>query len=381
MLRLGVIGLGNRINNVLKCLMETGQTKLIAVADIADKTKILEENNYHNVKIYCNAEDMLQQEKLDGVCIGTRCNLHASYMKIVERYGIPTFLEKPVGINDDDLAVLKSIKNMNHKVVVSFPLRVSPIVEYVKSLIDKGEIGEVMHIQAYNNVNYGRGYYHKWYRNEDITGGLFLQKATHDIDYINYLAGKCKPQSVCAMSSKTYYKGENPAGLKCDECEKRFNCEESIENLRKKNPDYEAEYDGEIMCCFAKDTGNQDSGSFIMNYDTGMHIVYSQNFIVKNTAGRRGACLIGQHGTIDMDFEKNLVVVHKHLENSMQEYKMPDIKGTHYGGDKSLAENFVNVMKGVEKSKTPLNDGILSAEICLYAKKSAAENKFYKIEL
>ena len=26
-----------------------------------------------------------------------------------------------------------------------------------------------------------------WYKDETETGGLFLQKATHDLDYINYL--------------------------------------------------------------------------------------------------------------------------------------------------------------------------------------------------
>ena len=55
------------------------------------------------------------------------------------------------------------------------------------------------HVQAWNNVPYGWCYYQSWYRDENETQGLFLQKATHDFDYINYLVEK-RPVMVCAMN-------------------------------------------------------------------------------------------------------------------------------------------------------------------------------------
>ena len=91
---------------------------------------------------------------------------------------------------------------MNTKTVVSFPLRTSAILLKVKELIDSGKIGTVEHVQAYNNVPYGRGYYHKWYRLESETGGQWLQKATHDLDYINLLLGGLRPIRLCAVKTK-----------------------------------------------------------------------------------------------------------------------------------------------------------------------------------
>ena len=47
----------------------------------------------------------------------------------------------------------------------------------------------------------------------------------------------------------------------------------------------------------------------------------------------------------------------------------------HSGGDKLLVANFIEVMEGSNKSKSPLLDGIISAKMCLSAKKSAKTNK------
>ena len=378
MFRVGVIGYGSRLNSFISTLDKVGGAELVAVTDIVDKKEFLEENGHYGVKQYSDAEEMIENEKLDGICIGTRCSMHASYMAKIAKYGIPTFLEKPVGINEEDLALLSAIEGMEEKVIVSFPLRVSKITEYVKRVLDRGSLGPICQVQAFNNVPYARGYYHKWYRDDSITGGLFLQKATPDIDYVSYLIGEKKPMQICAMASKMYYAGDNPENKKCKDCEKRFTCEESIENLRLADPTYGNSYKGELMCCFAKDTGNQDSGSFIVKYEGGMHVNYSQDFIGKYGAARRGARIICAYGTVEFDFYTNVVKVYHHLENVTEEHKLT-IGGDHFGGDEMLARNFVGVMAGKEKSNTPLSAGILSARICLLAEMSARNDKFYDI--
>lgn len=375
MFKIGVIGYGFRINNVVRQLVETGEVELTAVTDIADKTEFLEKNGHKNVRQYTDADEMMTKEKLDGVCISTRCSTHARYMKLVEKYDIPVFLEKPVGINDNDIELLKSIKGMDDKVVVSFPLRGATAAQYVKKLINMGMIGDIVHIQAYNNVSYGRGYYHGWYRDDSETGGLFLQKATHDLDYIHDILQGMKPVRLCAMTSKMYYKGDKPEGLKCSECPDKEACIESIENIRKNSP----EYGGDPYCCFAKDTGNEDSGTVMIEYDNGMHAVYSQNFVVKHDAGKRGARFIGVLGTIEFDFVTGSVTVYTHMERATQHHTVT-ANGGHYGGDPVLVRNFLNVMKGIEKSQTPLADGIKSAQLCLAAKKSAAEHKYIELD-
>ena len=152
------------------------------------------------VRFYQDPDQMLNNEGLDGVLIGTRCSLHTQLALKVLAKELPLFLEKPVATNMEDLTALTTMGLNKSQVVVSFPLRVTPLVSSAKEIIDSGKIGTVEHVQAYNNVPYGGVYYHAWYRDEKETNGLFLQKATHDLDYLNYLL-QIKPIRICAMKS------------------------------------------------------------------------------------------------------------------------------------------------------------------------------------
>lgn len=377
MLQIGVIGYGGRIGGIVDKLMKSGEVTFTAVADPATEAVQAKaaEKGYEGIRFYTEAEEMLKSEKLDGVLIGTRCSLHTPYALLVAKYGIPMFLEKPVCTTEEDLERLKTILHMNEKTVVSFPLRTSMLLQKVKEIVDSGKLGTVEHVQAYNNVPYGRGYYHKWYRDESETGGLFLQKATHDLDYINYLLGDNRPVRICAMSSKQVFKGNEPAGKLCAECEKADTCPESPKNVAKIG-------DGYVIgpyCCFAVDTGNEDSGSAIVEYESGMHVVYTQNFVARNGAGKRGARLIGYRGTLEFDWVSSKIHVYHHLENVTEEHTLTNKSGSHFGGDMALVENFIGVMKGTEVSHATLAEGILSANMCLMAKKSAAEHVFCDI--
>ena len=380
MLNIGVIGYGYRMNHMVRQMLKTGKVHLSAVMDIDnDKSKelYLSDEECRDIHFYDDAEEMLKSEKLDGICIGTRCHMHTHYAVMAAKYNIPMFLEKPVGICDEDIELLKGILHLNDKIVVSFPLRTSRIVTYVKELLDADKIGKVAHVQAYNNVPYGRGYYHKWHRDESLTGGLFLQKATHDLDYINYLVGDDKPVRICAMKSKQVYKGDKPAGLYCSKCEDADTCPESPENVAKSVPGHIAV---DWPCCFAVDTGNEDSGSAMVEYESGMHVVYSQNFIAKHGAAKRGARLIGAKGTVEFDWYQEQVTFFNHMENVVETHKFNNVQGTHFGGDAKLVDNFINVMLGKEKSRATLEQGILSAHMCILCKRSAEERKFLDIE-
>ena len=377
MLSIGVIGYGGRMNTVANEIKKTGKAKIVAITDTnisAVKEKYVSDEA---VRFYTDAEEMIKSESLDGLCIGTRCDSHTEYTLLAAKYNLPLFLEKPVCTSYEDLARLKAIpREYGERVVVSFPLRLSQAVLYVKEIIDSGKLGKIEHVQAYNNVPYARGYYHKWYRDESITGGLFLQKATHDLDYICYLLGDLKPVRVCAMKSKQIFKGDKPAGLLCENCAEAKECPESPENVRKNNDGYEI---GKY-CCFATDTGNEDSGSAIIEFDSGMHVVYSQDFITRNKAGKRGARLIGYKGTIEFDWFSDEVVIYNHLQNVTERHTLGKTLEGHFGGDARLVESFVGVMLGESASVSSLSDGILSAELCLGAKKSSEEHVFVDIE-
>jgi predicted dehydrogenase len=379
-MKIGIIGYGFRSSCNIDAIMKYDMgVEIAAITELnIEKAKhTLEQKGIttKDISFYEDADEMLDKEKLDGVLIGTRCSLHTKMaVKVITR-NIPLFLEKPVATNIEDLKLLKIVSEKSKgEVVVSFPLRVTPLVKLAKEIILSGKLGTIEHVQAVNNVPYGGVYFHDWYRDESETGGLFLQKATHDLDYINFLLD-LKPTMICAMKSKQIFKGNKPEGLLCKDCNEKETCPEGPFVMKH------IKFDGANgdMCCFAKDTGNEDSGSALIRYETGMHVSYSQNFFARKEAAARGARLLGYNGTLEFDWVKDELKVFMHNTPRVETYKIDSSQMSHGGGDDALALNFIRVMQGKEKSVAPIDAGLLSVLMCLKAVQSAENNTFQDI--
>lgn len=391
MKKIGIIGLGGRISGVWNLVKRQAPDFIIsAVCDVKPEEVIREQlkslgEQESNTVIYRDAEDMLKNAGLDGVLIGTRCSLHSKYAQLVLKYSIPLYLEKPIATNLADLIALRDA-GVGHedRVVVSFPLRMTPLVQRAKEIIDAGIVGVPQHLYAWNNPNYADVYYQDWYRDENETQGLWLQKATHDLDYINYLLGM-KPVLLCAMTAKRVFKGDKPKGLRCVDCNDWDTC--------KQGPKHKFLYAGELAempkkgefekfpkyCSFAEDTGNEDSGTAIIEYETGMHASYTQCFFARKEAGNRGCRIIGYDGTLEFDWAKEELKLYYHHKPQVDTIKINADPATHGGGDDILAGSFIDVVNG-GKSCSDLSAGILSVLMCLCAKKSSINKSFEKIE-
>lgn len=383
MIRLGVIGYGRRMRSVLAMIdrFKAG-TKVVAVVDPhAEALRKESPDALADAKLYDDVDRMLDDAGLDGVLIGTRCSLHAPYaVKVLERH-LPLFLEKPVATSFEQLAALSAAAARSRSpVVVSFPLRVSAMCETARAIIDSGAIGIVEHVQAVNNVPfYAGGYYHGWMRDDQETGGLWLQKATHDFDYINFLVNQ-RPIEICAMESKTVFRGDMPAGLRCVDCSRQEDCMESPYNLFYRQGVTKAVETNEWRCSFAVDTGNHDSASAIIRYESGLHAVYTQNFYTRRGAAARGATLVGYRGTLKFDWYQDEIVVHHHHSNRVERHRFEVDGEGHHGGDKELARDFLNVVTGRGESRAPLAAGLLSAHMCLLARESCRTSGFQTVE-
>ncbi|MBP1991051.1 Gfo/Idh/MocA family protein [Paenibacillus eucommiae] len=382
MTRVAAIGYGLQIRRLLGIMESQDEScKVAAIADVrseAIQNELIKEGvDISGIRFYENADDMLAQGDYAGVFVGTRCSLHTPMALKVLAANLPLYVEKPIATTMSDLVRLRDAhQKSTSPVVVSFPLRVTPHVQLVKEIIDSGLIGTVEHVQAVNNVAYGGVYFHYWYRDERETQGLFLQKATHDLDYLNYVLGT-KPVRVGAMTAKQIFTGSKPAGLMCKHCDEQEICQESPQNLRKAGEEPIGEY-----CCFAEDTGNEDSGSALVQYESGMHVNYSQNFFVRKKAGARGARFMGYKGTVEFDWHSNDVKVYMHHTPRVVTHTIDTsaMTGGHGGGDSALIANFIDIMKGrTAESVAPLEAGLLSALVCLKAKDSAETGAFKEI--
>lgn len=386
-MRIGIVGYGGRINGVLnECVRPVRKDiKLVGIVDPDEaraRARVIEADR-KDVVFYRNLDEMMKKARIDALMIGTRCNLHAPYAIQAAKYDVPLYLEKPVAIDmKQALALEKAFSKTRCRVVVSFPLRVSPICEQVKMHIGKGEVGEPVHISAVNYVPYGTVYWEEKYRDFSITGGLLLQKATHDFDYISYLMGSRIKRVATAATFQKVFGGRNRRGLVCSECGEQAACLESPLNRRKNQTsgikgDHKCLYS--IDCGTAKTGTNEDCSSTVMEFESGAAGAYSQVFFTRRDAATRGAIISGYMGTISFDWYSNdLRLVRHHAPFSMVEKAGEG--ASHFGGDAVLARDFVGLVEGaVKKSRTPIECGIQSVYTCLAAMESTRRGRFVDV--
>src|SRR5262245_41119104 len=137
MSRLGVIGYGKRMCHLLTAIERFNSgAAVVAVVDPREAAlRAAHPESLAGVVFYDDVDRMLDEANLDGVLIGTRCSHHTPYaIKVLER-NLPLFLEKPVAINWEQLAALQEAhERTRSQVVVSFPLRVSPLCELARAI-------------------------------------------------------------------------------------------------------------------------------------------------------------------------------------------------------------------------------------------------------
>ena len=379
MLNIGIIGYGGRVSHMARDLAIWGEPyRIAAVADprheelAASADTVLKETSF-----FATADELLDAGlALDGIMIGTRCFLHTDMACKVAPTGLPLFLEKPVAITFDQVKRLDAaFRDYAAPTVISFPLRLSPMAQTVKQLIDADTIGTVEHVIAFNDVPYGDVYYNRWYRNYEQMGGLFLQKATHDVDYIHYLLGQ-RPAQLCAMKARRIYGGSKPFDLQCKNCDAWETCPESPYNLfRERFQGERVPKDADRWCVFSRGIITEDLGNLIMEYENGVQASYTQNFFARQKAARRGARLYGYKGTIHFDWYENKIHVFKH---QMPTEETIDFTGSmsHFGGDRELLYDWLRALRDGTPSRSPMSAGILSALTCLWARESAETRTF-----
>lgn len=394
-IKLGVIGYGSRIYHVLRYLCKLHhEASVVAIVDprveeIKEKmategeTRLIENlgKDYKNLQFFDSLEEMMNQSEVDGLLIGTRCNTHTDLAIEAMKYQIPLFLEKPVSTTVDQVKRLhQASKSYKSEAVISFPLRMSRFAKKSKDLVDAGEIGKVLQIEAYNHVTYGSVYFHEHYRDFEETGGLWLQKATHDLDVISYILSS-RAKSVAAMHTvHKVFGGNKPKGLTCDQCDQFETCPESpfFDYYHRSGDDVMG--DTKQLCAFGEDVGNlEDQGSALIEYECGTQVSYTQNFYVKNKPAR-GLRIFGEKGLIEFDYytaEIHHTPFHSRDRNTIK----VEHSDSHGGGDPLLAHNFIQVIRGEEKSKAPLKAGIESAYLCLYCRESADKRSFLEVPI
>ncbi|MBQ9770982.1 MAG: Gfo/Idh/MocA family oxidoreductase [Lentisphaeria bacterium] len=405
MIRIGVVGCGLQAATIASYVgVYNDEYEVVAVADVNlenAKSRLAEKKVCvsESCRFFNNVDEFIAAApEVDGIIIGTFCTYHTETACKLEKLGVPLYIEKPVAINLEQLMQLyNTFKNSRTPIEVSLPMRMCALTQKAKALIDSGAIGPVHQAVGYEDTP-GEIYFSTWFRDFEKTGGMFLQKAVHDIDYLFYLTGSI-PTEVCAMRAKTYYQGDKPYDMTCRECPDQATCPEGpvaqFREMGRYNSVAEAvnacslrmNPDGKVgtkrLCVFSKDIAIEDIGECIFRMESGAHVTHTQNFIARGHACRRGARFCGSNGTLEIDFNNGTLAVSSHRNSSQEKYQVDPGKLSHYGGDKELIYDFIQCMKTGKRARTDLitGNGVMSTLACICARESADSAKFVKIKL
>src|SRR5947207_11645840 len=126
MLGLGIIGCGARAAWIAALLRKLESETALSIADpnpaLCRQRLDAAGVPHDTARFYPTADALLEHsDSLDGVIIGTRCDLHTPMALKVAPSGLPLFLEKPVSISTEQVRALQqAYVGRESSVVVSF---------------------------------------------------------------------------------------------------------------------------------------------------------------------------------------------------------------------------------------------------------------------
>ncbi|MPY77868.1 MAG: gfo/Idh/MocA family oxidoreductase [Actinophytocola sp.] len=156
-------------------------------------------------------EDMLATVRPDAVVVTTIDASHADYVVAALDRGIDVIVEKPLTVDAPSCRrIAAAARRSSARLVVTFNYRYSPRNASVKELLLRGEIGEItsVHFEWLLDTVHGADYFRRWHREKANSGGLFVHKATHHFDLVNWWLADT-PTTVYAHGSLRFYGAEN----------------------------------------------------------------------------------------------------------------------------------------------------------------------------
>jgi predicted dehydrogenase len=252
-------------------------------------------------KRYASVRAMVENEALDGVIIASPNHCHLDNLRELEGAKLPVLLEKPLDASWEKIcAVVEFARAYAGPVVVCHVMRYTPLFRRAKALLDQGVIGKLRSVRFTQNCYYGNGMFHNWRRERSKGGTMMIEKATHDLDLMQWLLG-AKPVSVFASTKQQAFGGDKPNDRVCNACDERLTCPESDLNLHYAGQPGYAHVNGAMPCCFAKAADVPDDEMCLIQYDSGVHASYIATYYTPACYQRsRVVQLVGLDGVMEV---------------------------------------------------------------------------------
>lgn len=342
-LKIGVIGSGGRGNVATHAHSpETGVT-VVATCDTRPEQWEQDKKDY-GADIFCTADyrELLQRD-LDAVFVTIPDFLHEEVAVAAVQACPAVYLEKPMAITTAGAdRILDAAMRSGCRLYLGHNMRHMPFVVKLKQLIDDGAIGEVRTIWCRHFVGYGGDFYFKdWHSERRNVTSLLLQKGSHDIDVIHWLAGSYT-NLVTGMGNLSVYNRvtdtqEYPPqrGVASDEnwpplSQTRMSPVIDVEDLSM----VQMRLDNEVLATYHECHYSPD---------------YWRNYTIIGTEGRLENFGNSGPGTVIKLWNKRVLGYNAEADHN---FEIPPVEGGHGGADDRIVAEFVRFAREGGKTNT-----------------------------
>ena len=367
--------------------------KIVAAADIRPEKLEQMKAKYGltDDQCYASAEEMLSKGRLaDVMFICTPDQMHYSEAMEALKLDYHLLLEKPISPTEKECQDIEKLAlERDRQVVVCHVLRYTVFYQKLKELIESGVIGEVVNIQANEQV----GYWHQahsfvrgnW-RNASLSTPMILQKCCHDMDILLWLAGKhckrvssfgslrhfkaefapegaparctdgCPAAQTCPYNAVTYYMGRVEKGL-LDWPLNVVTTDPTAENVMK------ALQTGPYgRCVYHCDNDVVDHQVVNLELEDGATVNFTM--CAFTAQGNRQVRVMGTMGEIygDVNAKSIKVMPFGQEAEEIDVAKLTSDFSGHGGGDARLVEDFLNLVSGEKVGGSALTNIVASVE-------------------
>jgi predicted dehydrogenase len=356
--RYALIGTGNRGTTMWGRDLLAGwrdKVDLVAICDLnplrAERARTMIGSN---APIYDSIEATLIASKPELVIVCTKDSTHDDIIVKALESGADVISEKPMTTTVDKIRRIREAeKRTGRHVDVSFNYRFAPTAARLKQLLQAGTIGTLTSVDFhwYLDTNHGADYFRRWHAYAENSGSLFVHKATHHFDLLNWYIG-ADPQSVAAFGELRTYGAKGPfRSERCKGCPHAGECDFYFD--MSADPFLDALYEDPSRidgyhrdaCVYRADIDIPDTMSATIRYENQVVVSYSLNTFMplegyaiafNGTKGRIETRLFEKQPFETADHDEILVV--KNFGGGVERILVPHDGGGHFGGDQRMRD-------------------------------------------
>ena len=206
--RFGLIGAGAIAHVACQSMASHEQAKIVAAHDphaerLSELCSAFEIGRSHTT-----VESLLSDDEVDAVYIATPNKFHAPLAIQALKAGKHVLLDKPFAMNlSEAKEVAATVASTGKTLMLGMNLRYREDSQKIRSIVDRGVLGEVYHAKAYWFRRAGIPRLGTWFGNKEMAGGgALLDIGVHVLDLCLHTMGNFEP---VAVSGSTYTKFGN----------------------------------------------------------------------------------------------------------------------------------------------------------------------------